>query len=199
MRHFAIHGDGKFVTKPGFGVFVSLDAADPDALKWPSWMPIQITALGVIWDDIDNRPEDFKLSLSASVVSLYNLPFNVSGAVSDVVIEPSLLADGKFPITGIGALSVSVSGDMFGGRISGSLMGGIVKIDANGNRIPAGSATPVADRVFFVGLEGGFEMPGVVGMSMKLAFSNLGPLKCNDLSQFTDGNYSGSSLRTDAE
>jgi hypothetical protein len=34
----------------------------------------------------------------------------------------------------------------------------------------------VKDRVFFVGLEGSFELPGVVGLGIKLAFSELGPL-----------------------
>lgn len=55
-------------------------------------------------------------------------------------------------------------------------MGGILKIDSAGNRIPAGSSTPVADRILFIGLEGGFELSGIGGLTIKLAFSELGPL-----------------------
>ncbi|MEN9554493.1 MAG: hypothetical protein RLZZ232_779, partial [Planctomycetota bacterium] len=176
MRNFAILGDGKFVTKEGFGVFMSLDSADPAAFKWPSWLPIKLTKFGILWDDIEAKPEIFKLSLSASVSKLFNLPLDVTGAVSDLILDPTLLADGKFPITDIGGLAISISGDLFGGRVTGGLMGGILKIDSAGNRIPAGSSTPVADRILFIGLEGGFELSGIGGLTIKLAFSELGPL-----------------------
>src|SRR5262249_40673132 len=38
------------------------------------------------------------------------------------------------------------------------------------------TTTPVRDRVFFVGLQGGFEMPGVGGLTIRIALSELGPL-----------------------
>ncbi|MEI7701234.1 MAG: hypothetical protein WCK86_15650, partial [Planctomycetia bacterium] len=177
MRNFAILGDGSFKTKTGFGVFVSLDTADPNGFQWPAWLPIKITEFGVTWDDINAHPDDFSLIISGGITGLQDLPLTVSGAVSRVVISPKLLVEGKFPITGIDAIAVSVSGQMFGGDVVGTLLGGILEVDAKGDRIPAGnSSTPVADRVFFVGLEGGYTMPGLGGMKIRLAFSDLGPL-----------------------
>ena len=122
MKNFAFLGDGTFVTKPGFGVFVSINSADPNALKWPSWLPIQITAIGITWNNINDNPSDFRLIISASVKKLFNLPLKVSGAVTGLVIEPSLLLAGKFPIVDLESFSVSVSGKLFVASVSGSLM-----------------------------------------------------------------------------
>ena len=36
--------------------------------------------------------------------------------------------------------------------------------------------TPVADRVFFIGIEGGFSFAGVGGFTIRFAVSELGPL-----------------------
>ena len=45
-------GDGDFVAKPGFGVFIGIGSADGESFKWPSFLPIRITEIGVIWPDI---------------------------------------------------------------------------------------------------------------------------------------------------
>ena len=39
MKSFGITGDGNFVTKPGFGVFISADTASGESFKWPAWLP----------------------------------------------------------------------------------------------------------------------------------------------------------------
>ena len=95
-----------------------------------------------------------------------------------IKIDLGLLAQGKFPIIDIAGIAVGVEGDMFGGRITGALIGGIVKLDVDGNMIGAtDSTTPVNDRVFFVGIQGGYEMPGIGGgFTIRLALSELGPL-----------------------
>jgi hypothetical protein len=38
MRNFAFSANGSFVTRPGFGVFISADKASGDSFQWPSWM-----------------------------------------------------------------------------------------------------------------------------------------------------------------
>ncbi|HXG46835.1 MAG TPA: hypothetical protein VNO52_04360, partial [Methylomirabilota bacterium] len=51
------------------------------------------------------------------------------------------------------------------------------KLDQNLNIIAAtDTTTPVRDRVFFMGLDGGFEFPGIGGLTIRLALSELGPL-----------------------
>jgi len=69
-RQFAFMGDGSFKTLPGFGVFLSVDAASGSGMGWPSFLPIKITQLGIEWRDIQKNPADFVLTLSASVSGL---------------------------------------------------------------------------------------------------------------------------------
>src|SRR6201999_4261869 len=66
-RNFQFNGDGSFHTRTGFGVFLTVGAATGSSFSWPSWLPIQITAIGIQWADIENHPEDFVLTLSAAV------------------------------------------------------------------------------------------------------------------------------------
>jgi hypothetical protein len=101
---------------------------------------------------------------------------NFTGGVQDILIDVSLLAAGKFPVVGLGALNVGVSGNLAGGTVSGSLIGGIIKFDANNNVI-AGTdlTTQVASRIFFAGIEGGIDIDGM-GLTMRLGLSEFGPL-----------------------
>jgi len=177
MRKFGFLGDGSFITYQGFGVFIEASAMTGSSVGWPEWLPIQITEIGIEWDDINANPADFVLTLSASMNGLYGLPLQVSGAVDGIKIDLGLLLEGKFPIVDIGGIAVSVSGDMFGGFVMGGLIGGILKVDVNGNMIGSNDSTTVVhDRVLFMGLQGGFEMPGIGGFSIKFALSELGPL-----------------------
>ncbi|HXG49304.1 MAG TPA: hypothetical protein VNO52_16895, partial [Methylomirabilota bacterium] len=128
-RNFGFTGDGSFRTLPGFGVFLSVGGTTGDTFKWPAWLPIRINELGVQWDDIENRPEDFVLTLSASVTGLQGLSgLEFSGAIEGVKIDVGMLLEGKFPIVDIASIGVSVRGAMFGGQINAALIGGIIKL-----------------------------------------------------------------------
>ena len=58
-RNFAFLGDGTFITKSGFGVFISIGSASGDSFMWPEWLPIRITEIGITWPDIQADPGDF--------------------------------------------------------------------------------------------------------------------------------------------
>ncbi|SFS22515.1 LEPR-XLL domain-containing protein, partial [Yoonia litorea] len=177
-RQFAFLGDGTFVTKQGFGVFLSVGSVDGASFKWPSWLPIKITEIGILWPDIQEDPTDFILILSASIRGISGADgLQFEGAVNGIRIDVGLLLEGKFPVIGIDSLGVSVSGTLFGGSIDGALIGGIVRLDANGNQISTFDfTTPVADRLLFVGVEASFGVAGVSGFTIRFAFSELGPL-----------------------
>src|SRR5439155_14787358 len=86
------------------------------------------------------------------------------------------LLHGEFPIIDIASIGVTLKGNLFGGKIDAGLIGGILKIDAAGRMIdPTDTVTPVQSRVFFVGVQGGFEFSGM-GLQIRFALSELGPL-----------------------
>ncbi len=178
-ENFEFLGNGSFVPLAGFGVVLSLGSATGGSFMWPSWLPIQITELGVQWPNgITTDPTDMLITLSANVTGIQGMAgLTFSGSIQGVQIDTSLLLAGQFPIVGIGAFGVSVAGDMFGGEVNASLVGGIVKLDAHGNMIAdTDTTTPVASRVFFVGISGGFAFSGLSGFTIQLGLSSLGPL-----------------------
>jgi hypothetical protein len=155
-RNFAFLGNGTFVTKPGFGVFLTIGGATGADFMWPDWLPIKITEIGIQWPDIQADPGNFVLILSASVDTLKGIPnVEVTGAVRGLKIDMNLLRQGKFPVTDIAAFAVSVKGKLFGGEIEAALVVGILKVDASGHPIgDLDTVTPVADRVLYGGLPG---------------------------------------------
>ena len=188
-RNFGFLGDGTFAFIPGtqFAVILNVGSTSGGALGWPSWLPIKINTLGVEFADILEEPDDFTLILSASVDGLPAVAgLEFSGAIEGVRIRPKLLAEGKFPIVSIDAFGVSVSGSLFGGEINAALVGGILVI-VEDNTAPEGfrflgptddipDENLVEDRVLFVGLQGGFSLAGLGGLTIRLALSELGPL-----------------------
>ena len=177
-RNFAFLGNGDFKTKQGFGVFLSIGAADGETFKWPTWLPIQIKDIGIQWPDIQADPTNFSLTLSASIKEITGIPgLKFSGSVEGIKIDIGKLLAGEFPITDIASLGVSVEGDMFGGQIKATLIGGILKLSSAYRVIdPLDTTTPVEKRILFVGLEGGFTFAGMAGLTIRLALSELGPL-----------------------
>ena len=177
-RNFAFMGDGSFQTRPGFGVFLSVGGATGDSFKWPSWLPIRIDEIGITWRDIQADPLDFAIILSASIAGMPAVPgLTFTGSIEGVKIDIGKLLDGEFPITEIAAIAVTVQGDLFGGQINAGLVGGILKLSAGGQVIDTFDVlTPVAERVFFIGVQGGFEFAGLGGFQIRFAMSELGPL-----------------------
>ena len=101
-RNFAFLGNGKFVTKPGFGVAIGVGSANGESFKWPSWLPIKIKEIGIQWVDIQKDPADFVLTLSASVTGLKGVAgLTFDGAIEGVRIDVGALREGKFPIIDI--------------------------------------------------------------------------------------------------
>ncbi|MFO0878227.1 MAG: hypothetical protein U0840_12825 [Gemmataceae bacterium] len=178
IRDFGFLNDGTIRTGPAFGVFVSVDKVDGKSFQWPDWLPIRPTEFGIQWRDLQNHPEEFKLIVSAAVESIKGLPkLDFSGSIQGIEIDVGLLQQGQFPITGIESMGVSVSGDLFGGKVNGGLIGGIIKLDSTGAEIsPLDQITPIADRVFFLGVEGGFTISGQGGFTLRFALTEKGPL-----------------------
>ncbi|HLQ76232.1 MAG TPA: hypothetical protein VK210_02700, partial [Terriglobia bacterium] len=179
-RNFAFMGNGSFKAKAGFGVFLTLGSAGGDSFKWPSWLPIHITQIGVIWpgNNLETDPGNFQLILSASVSGIKGMAgMEFSGAVEGIVIDIGLLKQGKFPVIDIASLGVSIKGNLFGGQVAASLIGGIIKLDANAQLIDSlDTTTPVEDRVFFIGVQGSFGFGGIGPFGIQFAISELGPL-----------------------
>ena len=182
-QNFAFDGDGTFVPGLGpghaFGVTLSIGSATGSSFAWPSFLPIQIQSIGISWPNgIATDPGDFVLTLSATVTGIQGLGgLTFSGSVQGIQIDPSLLLAGENPILGITSLGVSVSGPAFGGQLDASLVGGIERLDGSYNIIdPTDTTTPVAHRVFYLGIQGGFSIAGLAGLTIQLGLSELGPL-----------------------
>ncbi len=104
---------------------------------------------------------------------------NVSGTIKGLQIDIGKLVAGQNPIVGLGTFGVSVRGDLFGGTLDAELVGGLARIDQNNQLIPDDQTVPdsqVKSRVFFAGLQGGFDMGGVGGFTIQIGLSELGPL-----------------------
>ena len=176
-RNFSITGNGTFKTGNNFGVFLSVGSASGDSFKWPSWLPIQINAIGIEWPNFNTDPGHFLITLSVSITRMPSIAgLSFTGAIEGLKIDPFLLLEGKFPIVDIRSIAVSVSGKLFGGDLTATLLGGIMKFDAAGNVIGDFASTEVADRVLFFGIQGGFKLAGM-GLEIRLGLSELGPLE----------------------
>ena len=115
--------------------------------------------------------------LSASITGIQGVAgLEFSGSVRGIRIDIGELLDGKFPIVGIDEIGVSVSGNLFGGKVSATLIGGILRVSDAGQVLDTfDRTTPVADRILYVAVEGGFTFQGI-GASIRFAISELGPL-----------------------
>lgn len=176
---FSILGSGAFRADAQFGVRLSVLPGAGEDLGMPSWMPVRIEEMGLRWRSINEAPLDVVLTLSASVTGIEGLPGAVfGGSIQGLEVDIGLLRQGRFPIIKLDSIGVSIRAEAFGGRIHGVLVGGLVRLDADGFRIrpDAPVDTPVADRILFVGVEGGYEVAGLSGFSIRFAVSELGPL-----------------------
>ncbi len=175
--NFGIGSNGDLVALDGFGVDLSLPGfAD---IKWPDWLPIEISELAVVWPDFNNNPFDFSLIFSATVSGLHGLSnLSFTGSLEGVVIDIGDLIDGKFPITSFASIGVGIEGDLFGGTIEMDLFLAILRFDADGNVIDNSDlVTPVAEKVLYGGITGGFTTAAGTGFQARFGLSELGPLQ----------------------
>ena len=193
---FQILADGSFVAGDEFSVSLNLATAEPGAFQWPAWLPIQIESIGLDWDNINTDPNDFTISFTASVSTTKigpgrGLPLNVNGRIENVVIDPSKVADGEFPIIGIDGASIGVDGQLFGFGIDGQIIFGVVQVDDDGklidndrflldeNALPTTTkspANPELDEGFFYGgITAGITVKDI-GFTFQMGVSELGPL-----------------------
>ncbi len=177
--NFAIDGNGHFSAGRNFGVSLSIGGADGGSFQWPSWMPISIQSIGISWPNITTDPGNFTLDLSAGINSISGLPgLQISGSVDNIQIDPALLAQGKFPIVGISGFAVTISGNLFGGELTAGLVGGILDLSAaNTIVLPTDTTTPIAQRIPYFAIEGGFSFGGLAGFTIRVGLSSLGPLQ----------------------
>src|SRR5262249_10072343 len=179
--NFAIEGDGSFLAKTDFGVSISVGAdanttnTNAQTMGWPSWLPLQSATGALFWPHFHTDPTVFVMNFSAAINFDLIPGLNVSGNVTNVVMDVNATT-GQFEITSIGALGVGVSGNLFGGTVSGTLVGGMVRIDANGKVVDGlgnltGTTTPGTTpfrSAFYVGIEGGYNIEDLAGFTIRI-------------------------------
>ena len=83
------------------------DSAKLKKLKWPEWLPIRPTEIGIQWRNINANPEDFRLIVSADVTGIKGLPkVNVSGSITGLEFDVGALVRGENPLTGLQGAAV---------------------------------------------------------------------------------------------
>ena len=123
----------------------------------------------------------------------------MQGAVNNVVIDVGKLLDGEFPIVSMDDGSISVDGMLFGFEITGTIIFGIVRVDANGELInedrvllvenlcpvteptsDESTADPDEDETFFFGgLEAGIQLAGKSGSTSRSASPSSARSRCS--------------------
>ncbi|MCD8483507.1 MAG: hypothetical protein LR015_13115 [Verrucomicrobia bacterium] len=173
--NFGIDGNGRMVALADFSV--TLSVAGSADLLWPEWLPIDITNFSLEWQDFANDRLDFAVKISATVSKINDLPLDVSGEIQDLEIDLGLLRQGMFPVVDIGTVAIQITGEAFGGQASGTLILGVVRFDAEGNRISGNQSSSVADRVLYGAIQADFEFAGLSGFQIRVGISQLGPLE----------------------
>lgn len=179
-QNFAVAADGGLLLRENFGVSLELGEDGVAGLSWPDWLPIEVTVFEVKWDDIEADPLDFTLRLSGTISTegLSGSKLTLAGSVSNLIIDVGLLRDGAFPIVGLGEVGIAVGGDIAGSAVSAQLLLGILRVDADGQRIADDDTTTVvADRVLWGAVRGGIEIAGYGGFEVFLGVSQYGPLQ----------------------
>ena len=171
-RNFAFLGDGSFKTRPRLRRLPERRLGDRRQLQVAD-LAARSRSTRSASSGATSRPtrRDFVLTLSASVTGhqghrrAWSSPAR-SRASRSTSASCSTASSRSSTSTSIG---VSVKGNLFGGEIDAALIGGILKLDDGGRIIdPFDTITPVADRVFFVGVEGGFKFAGIGGFTIRL-------------------------------
>jgi hypothetical protein len=188
--NFTITGDGSFVAGNNFFVIFSLGQnQNPSAstLGWPSWLPLQSATIALTWpnNNFNSAPGSFLIDLSASIAlnNIQGVPLALNGTITNAVIDTNLVGK-SFPIISIQSLSVTVTGNLFGCAINGTLIAGVVRFDSTGrtvdgygNLVSTGQPdTGPFTSVFYAGINAGITIAGIGGFNVKIGLSQYGPL-----------------------
>ena len=165
-QDFGIDSSGNFVALPGFGIQASASVAGgidaSSAFKWPSFLPIQVSSLGLSWPNFNDDPSNFSIDISAGInASLAGL--TLSGSVQNAVLNVQDLVNGQFPLT-----SLSGAGFQVGGTFAG------VTFNAEGFLATTTGAN--GQSILYGGIDGGVDIAGLAGLQIMLGLSSLGPL-----------------------
>jgi hypothetical protein len=179
-KNFGILGDGSIYTGENFAITLSLGGSGTDGLGLPSWLPLEDLAVALQWqgDDFRTDPGNFRIIIDAQVKGIDGLPqLKVNGGFQGLTIDVGLLADGSFPIIGIDAFNITVSGTISGFGVHGGLVMGVLKMDKDFDPIESTDVvTPVAKRSLYAGLIGGLTIPGLGAVNFRMGLSDFGPL-----------------------
>lgn len=172
---FSVQGDGDFVADENFQVALDTSGLFPGDVSWPSFLPIQISKIGVRWADFNTAPEQFEILVSASFDGGFAaLPhLSVGGSVTNLRIDPVKLAAGQNPLIDVSSVTASIRGQLFGAELTADLTAAFLKLDEDGQRLPDGSLD-FAESIFYGGIEGSFLLPGKIGTTIRLGFSERG-------------------------
>lgn len=179
-RNFAIAADGSLRLGDEFGVSLQLGDGGTSTIKWPSWIPLQVTLFDIQWRNLSEDPLDFTLRVSGSVSTegLSGSKLTLAGSVSNLIIDVGLLKAGAFPIIGLGDVGIAVGGKIAGSKLSAALLLGVLRVDADGNVIgDADTTTEVAQRVLWGAVQGAIDIAGYGGFEIYLGVSQYGPLQ----------------------
>jgi hypothetical protein len=165
-QDFGIDSSGDFVALPGFGIKASagvaggIDAAS--ALKWPTFLPIQVSSLSLTWPDFKDDPSNFSIEISAGIdTTLAGL--TLSGNVQNAVFNVADVANDQFALT-----SITGAGFQVGGTFAG------VTFDAEG--FLATTTSSNGQSILYGGIDGEVAIAGLAGLQIRLGLSQLGPL-----------------------
>ena len=137
-------------------------AAPTGNFQWPSWLPLKLRYIALEWDDVGAHPEDFNLTITASIT--VNIPgLTVAGYVENMVIDVGDLVAGKFPIKSFDAAALYVSGTMFGMTVSGGFVLGMIPVDATNHEVldPTHHPLDVDHTLFYAGLSLSVNIAGI--------------------------------------
>ena len=92
----------------GFGVVLGIGSATGSSFMWPSWLPIQLTEIGIQWPNgIVADPSDMLITISANITGIQGLGgLTFTGSVQGIQIDVGMLLAGQFPIVGIQSFGV---------------------------------------------------------------------------------------------
>ncbi len=172
---FSVAANKEIIGPATLAIGVTFGSDTAGKLKWPSFLPVQLQSVTVTFPEFAADPRHFTIDLSATINGKIG-PVGVSGSVKNLSIDPYRLRDNRNPIVGLTDFAVSATGKLFGGEISGGIVGGIVKRDVEGNVLPDG-ATAFNDTVFYAGVDGKFSFSTLGGVGVKIGFSEKGLLQ----------------------